>query len=260
MTDAPLVPADIRRRLLTHVFGRRLYYLAQVDSTNRVAKGLAREGERHGTVVVTDYQSAGRGRRERKWTSPRMRNLLLSLLLRPERDAAEVLPLTLQFALALADVLAARCRCDVGVKWPNDVVADGGKLCGILSESSTRSGRAAFVIVGMGINVNMRPDEFPAGMTLPGASCFTIAGSEFDRTQLLVDVLAALENAYDRFFADGFGALVERYNHRCVTVGRDVRIDGGWGRAVGVQNDGGLVVARAGGEEAVLYDGEFESR
>lgn len=260
MGDAPLSPARIRERLESTVFGRRLYYLPEVDSSNRIAKTLARQGERHGTVVITDYQTAGRGRRERTWTSPPMRNLLFSLILRPQRPAAEVLPLTLAFSLDVADVLAARCGHAVGVKWPNDVVAQEGKLSGILSESSTRAGDTTFVVVGIGVNVNMRPEDFPREMPQGGASCFMLTGSEHDRTGLLSELLAALENGYQRFIADGFAASVERYTQRCVTIDREVRFGGGVrGRAIAVRDDGGLVVAQPGGGEVVIYDVDAES-
>lgn len=260
MSDVPLAPGEIRGRLETGIFGRRLYYLPEVDSTNRIAKALAQDGERHGAVVITDYQTAGRGRRDRAWASPRMRNLLFSLVLRPERDAAQVLPLTLAFSLAVADLLADRCQGDVRVKWPNDILADGGKLCGILSEGSTSSGRVTFVIVGIGVNVNMRKSEFPHGMAMPGTSCYTIAARDFDRVTLFTDLLLALELAYDRFLRDGFVASLERYQQRCATIGGDVRVGGEWCRAVGVRDSGGLVVRSSGGEEVVLFDGEFESR
>jgi BirA family biotin operon repressor/biotin-[acetyl-CoA-carboxylase] ligase len=259
-----LVPSEVRASLETGVFGRRLYYAPEVDSTNRLARDLATDGERHGAVVLTDYQSAGRGRRDRSWASPPGRNLLFSIILRPERPAAEVLPLTLAFSLSLADVLSGPCGRSVGVKWPNDVVTDEGKLCGILSESTTRSGKAVHLIVGIGINVNMRRNEFPKAMVQPGASCFTLTGKELDRTALLADVLMALEHSYDGFLHSGFAALRQRYLERVVSPkeGMTVRLDGEERRVtiVGVETDGGLRVRAKTGEEFILYDEDVTPR
>jgi BirA family biotin operon repressor/biotin-[acetyl-CoA-carboxylase] ligase len=260
VADDPLRPEAIRRCLRTRVFGRRLYFLPEVDSTNRIAKWLIAQGERDGTVVVADHQTAGRGRRERVWESAPWRNLLFSIILTPERAAIEVLPVTLVFSLAVADVLAARCSEHIGVKWPNDVVASDGKLCGILSEGTSRSGIATDVVVGVGINVNMRREEFARAGVPGAASCFTLTASKQDRAVIFADVLEAMEDRYEVFLADGFGAFVDEYTGRLAMVDKVVTYvrDGqpGRGRVVGVRDDGGLIVTRA-GRESILYDEEI---
>jgi BirA family biotin operon repressor/biotin-[acetyl-CoA-carboxylase] ligase len=258
--DDALRPEQVRRRLRTRAFGRRLYFLPEVDSTNRIARALVAEGEGSGTIVVTDHQTAGCGRRDRVWESPARRNLLFSLILTPRRAAIDVLPVTLVFSLAVADALAARCGSAVRVKWPNDVIAAEGKLCGILSESSTRAGVATHVVVGVGINVNMRREEFDHAGVPAGASCYTMTGANHDRTELLADVLSAMEDRYDGFLDGGFAPFVDEYGERLamtgnvieyVRVGQTER-----GRVVGVRDDGGLVVTRS-GKESILYDEEI---
>jgi BirA family biotin operon repressor/biotin-[acetyl-CoA-carboxylase] ligase len=236
-----------------------MYYLREVDSTNRIAKELARRGERAGTVVVTDFQTAGRGRGDRRWQSPPGSNLLFSLILRPRRPVGGLLPLTLAFSLAIAELLTDVLGTEVSVKWPNDVVTDAGKICGILSESSTKAGEAIFVIVGIGINVNMRPQQFPRDTAV--ASCLSLTGTEHDRGTLLAGVLDRLERMSDAFFETGFEGLVKRYAARLWLMGKKVAFSRkrrlSAGEVVGVQDDGGLVVRIADGS-VTLYDEEVK--
>jgi BirA family biotin operon repressor/biotin-[acetyl-CoA-carboxylase] ligase len=242
----------------TSSFGRRMYYLDTVDSTNRLAKDLAQAGEPDGTVVVANFQTAGRGRYGRRWSSPRGANLTFSLILRPESPLADVLPMTLAFSVTIAEVLGGRLGIDVSVKWPNDVVVPSGKLCGILSESSAWGGRAAFAVVGVGINVNMKPEAFPPGV--PVASCLSLSGVTHPRGELLADVLNQLEPMRDTFFEAGFAGMVARYTSRLSLMGRRVSFrpqrGAETGEVVGVQGDGALVVRVDGGKTVALYDGE----
>jgi len=252
-------PRDILRHTQTRVFGRRIYSLAETDSTNRVAADLARSGEMEGTIVLANYQTSGRGRWERRWESPPGRNVLFSLILRPDAPAVEVLPVTLSFSAAVAEVLGTLTGRDVGVKWPNDVVVGGRKICGILSEGSTLGERTEFVVVGVGINVNMRLEEFSDECRHRSCSCYTLTGREWDRVTVLVRVLAALERAHDAFTSRGFSALVGEYKSRLAVLGCDVgyrsRGRDTVARVVDVAADGGLVVVTPDGV-STLYDDE----
>jgi BirA family biotin operon repressor/biotin-[acetyl-CoA-carboxylase] ligase len=260
--DTGLLPRDVQALLSTASFGRRMYYLDSVDSTNRLARDLARAGEPDGTVVIADFQTAGRGRHERHWFSPRGTNLTFSLILKTDRRLADVLPITLAFSLAIAEALAERIGADVGVKWPNDVVTPSGKLCGILSESSTRAGRTAFVIVGVGVNVNMEPEQFSGDA--PVASCSSLSGVTHERREVLADLLGRLERTRNAFLQEGFAGMAERYAARLMLVGKEVSSQRGSdavaGRVVGVSPDGGLVIRADGGEAITLYDGELKLR
>jgi BirA family biotin operon repressor/biotin-[acetyl-CoA-carboxylase] ligase len=231
-----------------------MYFLRKIDSTNRLAKNLAEQGECAGTVVIADFQTAGRGRRERRWVSPAGDNLLFSLILRPDASPLALLPLSLAISLAIADGLGELLDTDVQVKWPNDVVTSQGKICGILSESSTGAGRMAYVIVGIGINVNMTPEQFPDGA--PAASCLSLGGTVYERADVLADTLNRLEPVYGEFMSSGFAPLVERYKsrlslmHRTVRFERDKRFS--LGEVSDVQHDGGLVI-RTGDGSVTLY-------
>jgi BirA family biotin operon repressor/biotin-[acetyl-CoA-carboxylase] ligase len=213
ITWGPL-PADVQRRLASARLGRRIYFYPDIASTNDTAQELARGGEPEGTVVMADHQRAGRGRRGQTWSSPPHRNLLMSIILRPKTDARGALPVTLVAAMSIAVVLSKLLDVEMGVKWPNDVVCDRGKIAGILAESSSDTSGLAHVVVGTGINVNARAEDFPQGLAFPGASCLTITGTEWDRADIAADVLGTIEAYYDRFLRDGFGPLRSAYEAR----------------------------------------------
>jgi BirA family biotin operon repressor/biotin-[acetyl-CoA-carboxylase] ligase len=209
-------------------------WLSSVDSTNRYLLDLAQAGAPEGVVVVADYQTRGRGRRDRIWEAPAGTGLLASILGRPVALAPQRRWL-LTAAMALAAADACGPDVDVDVKWPNDLLIGAGKLGGILAEAD-----AGAVVVGIGLNVSWCP---PGAASLPPGT---------DRRQLLDRLLAFLEGWWDRW-DDVFDA----YTRRCVTVGRRVQVslaDGTvTGQAVGVEGDGALRVATdAGVEETFL--------
>ncbi len=257
---AGLFPGEINASLGTHVLGRRIYYLPDVDSTNRLACDLARAGEAHGTVVIADYQRRGRARQQRSWVSPPGRNLLFSILLRPDLSPREILPITLAFSVSIGETLSGVLERDVHVKWPNDVVVDGRKLCGILSEGSVAAGRLEFVVVGVGINVNMREDEFAPDIRQHALSAFSLTGRESNRTDVLVRVLGGLERTYVDFIRRGFEGIRDLYTSKLAILNQSVSfVTGGTvssGTVKGVGIDGGLIVELADTRRAVLYDQE----
>jgi len=254
-----LLPSIIGRYLATSSLGRRIYYYPETGSTNDIALELARGGEPEGTVVVTDFQRQGRGRHGHEWVSPAGNDLLFSMILRPPGDPQSVLPVTLAISLSAAVALARATGAEVGVKWPNDLVAETGKVGGILAEASHRSGRPEFVVVGVGINVNGTADEFPEALRGRAESCRTLAGETLDRASLMADVLGLIETYYQRFCMDGFGALVSAYEARLMHMGKGVRFERGGqvveGDIVGVGDDGALHVSLRGtAERAALYN------
>ncbi len=265
MTARPAVgplPADLRRRLATAYLGRRCYFYPETDSTNDVALALAAAGEPEGTVVVADYQRRGRGRRAHTWSSPTGKDLLFSMVLRPESDARGALPVTLAVATAVSVTLTKCLDVDVLVKWPNDVVVRAGKIAGILAESASSGGRLTHAVVGVGVNVNTAEADFTGELEGRAASCRTLSGVEWDRADLLADLLGTIEAYYDRFKRDGFGPLASAYEARLLQAGKRVAFerDGARmsGRASGVARDGALVVRLDDGREVTLYSEHVE--
>jgi BirA family biotin operon repressor/biotin-[acetyl-CoA-carboxylase] ligase len=247
--------------LSTGRFGRRVYYYPETDSTNRVAVELIRRGEAEGCLVVADHQTAGRGRLDRVWSSPPGRDLLFTLLLRPERPAGGALPVTLVIALAAAAHLAKITGTDIGVKWPNDIVTGGAKLGGILAEKPSLPDGSTALAVGIGINVNSTQDDFPPEIRGRAVSCLTLSGSTHDRAEVLSGLLEAMEHLYDRYCHEGFSGIRPLYEDRLFIRGKRVTFERGGARyegvVEGVEIDGALRV-RPGGKSAapVLLYGE----
>ncbi len=251
-----VLPSEIRQYLFTHTIGQRIYYFPEVDSTNRVALDLAREGEPEGTLVVTDFQSAGKGRSDHTWHSPRGKDLLFSVILRPPGEPSEVLTASLAVALAVSVALTKNLDQDVGVKWPNDVMLGNRKLGGILAEGSVSHATSRFVVMGVGINVQSEREDFPAALRETAASCLTITEALFDRAGLLADVLGTIESYYDRYRREGFRPFVDNFNDRLVIAGKQVTVGVG-GEAFtatvdSVQADGALRVTLESGEARLL--------
>jgi BirA family transcriptional regulator, biotin operon repressor / biotin---[acetyl-CoA-carboxylase] ligase len=223
-------------------------------STNAVARERARAGSPEGLVVVAEHQTAGRGRLDRTWVAPARSSAVFSMVLRPAVPAADWPWLPLLTGYVVGKTLRA-AGYDAGVKWPNDVLVGDRKVAGILVERvETPDGAAA--IVGVGLNVSLTRDELP----VPTATSLLLeGGTEPDRTQVLVDLLVALREAYDAWTAGGADAttrLRSSYAAACVTVGRDVRVElpAGrvlTGRATGVDAGGRLVVTGPEGETVV---------
>jgi BirA family biotin operon repressor/biotin-[acetyl-CoA-carboxylase] ligase len=207
----PLRAAPLQRALTPE--GWRLEVLASAGSTNAVVAARARDGEPAGLVVVTEHQTAGRGRLDRTWVSPPRAGLTLSVLLRPDLPPAQWPWLPLLTGLAVATAVREQCEQGAVLKWPNDVLVDGRKVCGVLAEVVGPDA----VVVGIGLNVTTRADELPPS----GATSLRLAGAETtDRDTLLRAVLRALR----RELADVDGAR-ERYRELCSTVGLAVRVE-----------------------------------
>ena len=257
------LPADVQRRLASARLGRRIYFHPDIASTNERALELARAGEPEGTVVMADHQRAGRGRRGQAWSSPAHRNLLMSIILRPDTDARGALAVTLVAAVSVSVVLSKLLDVEFHVKWPNDVVCDRGKIAGILAESSATAASVSHVVLGIGVNVNARAEEFPAALPYPAASCLTLTGVEWDRADIAADVLGTMEAYYDRFLRDGFAPLRGAYEARLLHLGRAVAFEQNGARAEGivrgVAGDGALRVECGGGEETLLYSETIEA-
>ena len=242
-----------RTALETSDFWRRLVHVEQAGSTNDLAKALAAEGAPAGTVVVAEEQTAGRGRLERRWNSPPRTSLLCSLLFRPDLQPAQAHRLTMLCSMAAADAVKEIADLSVGLKWPNDLIvrsqSPGGpwsewrKLAGILTESGVVNSDLAFVVVGIGINVNVEQDTL-ASLAPNATSILAETGRQVERWRLLVAFLEAVASRYERLEAGENPH--DEWSARLVTLGQQVEVttnDGTVeGVAEGVDEDGALLV------------------
>jgi BirA family biotin operon repressor/biotin-[acetyl-CoA-carboxylase] ligase len=212
------------RRLATSRFGKRLIFRDTVRSTNDLAREEAEKGAHEGTVVLAEAQTLGRGRLSRTWHSPSGLGIWMSIVLRPDVSPERAPSLTFCISLAVAKALKALYPVDVELKWPNDVLVKGRKVCGILTEMKVTRQRVEFVICGVGINVNQTADDFPVGLREAAASLLIATGKEADRTELFSEALSQMEAAYERFSREGAGACIREWRSMCPFFGRRVRV------------------------------------
>ncbi len=242
---------------------KKIRYYEQLDSTNTKISELAIEGAEHGTVVVAGCQTAGKGRRGRTWESQENDNIYMSILLRPEFKADRAPMLTLVMAYSVAKVLRENGFVDVQIKWPNDLVLSGKKVCGILTEMYLQETAIDYIVVGVGLNVNTT--SFPEELVDKATSLFLECGKLLNKNQMIVDIVDTFMEMYDRFAKEGnLEFLQEAYNAILVNKGREVRIlepDNEYtAYAHGINRTGELVVQLEDGTEKNVYAGEVSVR
>ena len=250
---------QLEQQLTTRWMGRQLRILDQVDSTNEEVKRLAQRGAEHGLAVLAETQTKGKGRLGRGWVGDKLTGIWLSVLLRPKLAPREIGPITLVVGLAVCKTIRAVAGCDALLKWPNDVVIGRKKVCGILSEMQAEMDRVDYVVVGIGINVNTH--AFPPELAHKATSLCLETGKEFARSELVCRLLLELEQAYDSFEQHGFDArLLQEYTAVCASLHRPVTVQRGGktlsGEAVGVNEEGELLVKDAQGKILVVSSGE----
>ncbi len=256
--EAPL-PARLEALLPAGSLGLPLLHFMEIDSTNLEARRRAEAGAPHGACLVAEYQSAGRGRLDRRWTAPAGSCLLFSLLLRPELGLTEVFSLTNLMAVALCRAIEGRCGLKPAIKWPNDVFLDGVKLAGILTEFTCRAERLDHVVVGVGLNINLSLQEL-SQLPAPAASLLAASGQTWDRAPLLAAILQEASALYDLLLAGGREELTAEYNRRCWLQGRRVEVQQGdqvlAGRVLGVAGDGALILEQGPGQRCLIRHGD----
>lgn len=255
--------AEIASRLQTKWAGRNLYYYDETGSTNTDVKRLAEEGAPHGTLVVADKQTAGRGRKGRSWQSPAGTTICMSLLLRPEFAPDRASGLTLVMALSVAKALEEVCGEKFGIKWPNDIVLNSKKVCGILTEMSAEMDYIHYVVIGAGINVNLM--YFPEEIKETATSILKETGQIVSRSEIVERVLHYFEQYYECYLKTlDLSGLREEYN--AILVNRDAQVrvldpKGEYtGTARGITDTGELIVEKEDKTVTEVYAGEVSVR
>lgn len=254
---------EIERFLNTKWAGRNLIYLSETDSTNLQAMKLGAEGAPHGTLVVAEAQSMGKGRRGRNWVSPAGTNLYMSLLLRPEFEAVKAPMLTLLMAYSVAEALKECEQIETQIKWPNDLILNKKKICGILTEMSMKEQEIGHVVIGVGINVNT--ESFPQELKESATSLRAEIGRRLSREALLACVMNKFEENYKEFCEAGdLSCVLKGYNQILVNIGKEVRIlepgNEYNGKAHGINNLGELQVEKGDGSMVSVFAGEVSVR
>lgn len=247
---------EILRCLGNHPWARNLQVLETVDSTNNLAKSLASQGAPAGTVLVAECQTAGRGRLGRSFCSEAGQGIYLSVILRPQEVPNQLMHLTCGVAEATCIAIERVSGKRPGIKWTNDLVYGGRKLAGILTELSfeAESGRVQYAVVGIGINCNQNPEDFPPELREIGGSVRMMTGREVDRNRLTGELIQELHELSMTLLQKRLDWM-EGYRKDCVTIGRAVAVQAmgetRWGQAVGVDDWGALLVDFGQGVETV---------
>ena len=254
---------ELEQGLKTKTMGQTIYFYEETDTTNNRARELALEGAPEGTLVVAEKQTAGRGRRGKVWESPLGTGIWMSLVLRPQIMPAEASVLTLLCGLATAEAIEAETGLSAGIKWPNDILINGKKAVGILTEMDCEMSEVHFVIPGIGINVNTA--SFPPEIAEIATSLHLECGKTVSRRRLVHRVLERLEEHYETFLRTGsFDAMLEDYRKHCITLGKEVHVLGRepfFAEALDITPEGELLVRRAdNGKEEVVFSGEVSIR
>jgi BirA family biotin operon repressor/biotin-[acetyl-CoA-carboxylase] ligase len=254
-----LTPDMLRQRLHGNLFGKRIYHFFKTDSTNRVALEMGHAGEAEGAVVLAEEQTAGRGRAGNSWHSERATGIYASLLLRPKLAPVQAPLLTMMAGLSAHTAVQGVAGLRVDLKWPNDLLINGKKVGGILTEMHAEPAQVRFVIVGIGINVNQ--ERFPSELSKLATSLRIETGRAQSRLELLVRFLREFESDYGGFLRDGAASVVKRFEAvSSYARGKRVRVTNGkesfTGVTAGLENEGLLRVQRDGGEITTVIAGE----
>lgn len=230
----------LKASLRTRAFGQVLRYTPSTTSTNADALLALQQPSAtpipHGSVFLTECQTAGRGRRGRTWHSPPQGNIYTSVVVLPAAGGTRICPwlswIPLFAALATADALAATTGLPISVKWPNDLLIDIKKIGGILCEQTTRPDKTIAIVIGIGLNINAPLDGFPEELKAGATTLAAEGGAPVDRVALLAELFLRLEQRLDRLPTDGPTGMISEFTQRCSTLGKTVRVSLEQGRIV----------------------------
>lgn len=242
--------------------GKTVHFAKEVDSTNEWAKKLGKEGAVHGALAVAEYQSAGKGRLGRRWTAPTGSSVMMTILLRPDFEPQLAPMLTVVMGLSVAQA-AQKMGVDTSIKWPNDVVVSKKKICGILTEMRVEEDKICYVVIGVGINVNL--DALPEELADKATSLYLETGKLYDRNEMVAYVMEYFEENYEKFIKSGdLTLLQEDYNRMLANCGQPVRVLDPQapyeGIARGINQKGELIVEKTDGMVVCVSAGEVSVR
>ncbi len=244
---------DIKQHLRTKTFGKNIFCFDSIDSTNTYAKKLLSQDIEEGTLVIAEEQSAGRGRFDRTWHSSSGKNLTFSVIIRPNIIPQRIGILSLYAGLAVTEAVQELSHISPTCKWPNDVLLNGKKLCGILSEAVFSDAQISAVIIGIGLNVNQT--EFPDTLASTATSMVLECNKMFDRFHVLAKVLEKLEHLYAFIQTHHLEDILQRWQSHSIMLGKEVTISQQGqlvkGIAKAIDTDGGLIISVNGTEKKV---------
>jgi BirA family biotin operon repressor/biotin-[acetyl-CoA-carboxylase] ligase len=251
---------ELKERLSGKHFGRQLHYYSKTDSTNDKAFALGIAGAPEGTVVIADRQSRGKGRLQRSWHSPPGVNIYTSLILRPRIASSEAARIPIMAGIAVAEVLDKYYPSKIKLKWPNDVLLNNKKVCGILSQAKISEGKIDFIVLGIGINVNIAYNQFLEEIRDSATSLAIETGMAISRQELIISLYENLEKWYKKLLQKGFDPIKERCLKLMPMIGQTVQVvfkdETIVGKATDIDEDGALILIAKGNKEIKVSAGD----
>lgn len=261
-TPERITADEIRLGLKTEYIGRNIHYEESVESTQKIAHRLAHEDVPEGTTIIAEEQLSGRGRMERKWHSPKYTGIWMSLILRPNIPLIKAPQLTLLTAVAVVQAIEEITGLIPEIKWPNDILMNGKKVTGILTELQAEADRIHSVIIGIGINVNQKKDDFPEELQETASSLLIEKGEPISRAELIKSIFIHIEKWYGLYLEKGFSSLKLLWESYAVSIGKHLKartltevIEG---KALGITEDGVLLLEDNNGVIRHIYSADIE--
>lgn len=252
--------SELERSFAGEIIGHKIYYFEEIGSTNDEAYHLGRQGLPEGSAVIADAQKAGKGRLARSWHSPPKANIYTSVLLRPKFAPAAAPRLTIMAGVAVAETLKMFCPGNIQLKWPNDVLIEGKKVCGILAQMQAEVGKIDFIVLGIGINVNMSANNLPPDIEKSATSLMMQAGTVISRGKILINLYKNLSKWYKKLINDGFEEIRQKWTQGATLIGCEVQINYHKeiirGIAQGIDEDGALLIRGAESKEIRVMAGD----
>lgn len=260
-----VTPHTLQWGLDTAWLGQNIHHYPSVTSTQTIAHQLAQEGAEHGSVIIADEQTKGRGRLSKSWYSAKSEGIWMSIILRPEQIQPQQAPqLTLLTATVLAEVLTNNCHIAPKIKWPNDILVNNRKLSGILTEMQAEQDRIQYIILGIGMNVNQQNSTLPDDIREIATSLSIESGQQWQLQPIIQQILQSLEKAYNLFITEGFSSAKktwEQYAFRLGDVMKIKTLNEEWnGKLLGIEKDGALRFEDEEGTIHTLYSAEIDWR
>lgn len=253
---------EIRLGLKTSLIGQQIHYKESVDSTQKVAHRLGMENALEGTVVIADEQIGGKGRMDRRWHSPKHIGIWMSVILRPQIPLSMAPQLTLLTAVAVAQAIVENTGLEPQIKWPNDLLVNGKKVTGILTELQAEADRINSVIIGIGINVNQAVTDFPEGLRAVATSLSIEKGELINRASLIQTIFLKLEKLYLLYLETGFHPIKLLWESYAISIGKTITartLTGNiTGKALGINDDGVLKIEDKNGVVHSIYSADIE--
>ncbi|MGH4138942.1 biotin--[acetyl-CoA-carboxylase] ligase [Clostridium sp.] len=255
---------EIKDYLSTEYIGKNLIYNDSIGSTNSKAKELAEGGEKHGTVIISEEQTTGRGRLGRNWVSPKYKGIWMSIILRPNIITENISQITLLGAAAVQKAIM-KMGIKTSIKWPNDIVLNNRKICGILTEMSGEIDHINYLVMGIGINVNLDEEDIPMDLKEVATSLLVESGKHIDRKILLANVLNSFEELYSDFVGNGnIKETIDICRKNSILIGKEIQLINrgkiATVKAIDISDSGELVIENPKGVLEYIVSGEVSIR